>query len=64
MYDTGTIAILSTVGVIGLVTIVGLVSGAMEGKKIHNEKEKATSMGGSRRTHRKHHARRNGTRRA
>jgi hypothetical protein len=57
MSDTGTIAILSTVGIIGLVTIVGLVSGAMEGKKISNEKA-ATSAGGSRRT------RRNRTRRA
>jgi hypothetical protein len=63
MSDTGTIAILSTVGVIGLVTIVGLVSGAMEGKKKHNEKVE-TSVGGSRHTRRKHRRRRNGTRRA
>jgi hypothetical protein len=63
MSDTGTIAILSTVGVIGVVTLLGIASGVMEGKKKHNEKAE-TSVGGSRHTRRKHRRRRNGTRRA
>jgi hypothetical protein len=53
MSNTGTVAILSTIGIIGVVSLFGIASGLMEGKKRQNEKESAPpSVGGSRRTRR------------
>jgi len=66
MSDTSTKVALGTVGVIGLVTIIGFVSGMMEGK-IHNNKATPASVGGAhskRHTRRKHRTLRNRTRRA
>ena len=64
MSDKGTIAILSTIGIIGVVSLFGIASGVMEGKKIHNEKAVASAGGSRRHTRRMRRARRNGTRRA
>ncbi len=59
------------VGLIGggiVVTAAGFISGIMEGKKKQDDMKNvpvpSTSAGGARHTRRKHHARRNGTRRA
>jgi hypothetical protein len=59
MSDTGNIALYVSLGV---ATIFGGLFFASQPDRSDNKEQKAS--GGSRRTHRKHHAHRNGTRRA
>jgi len=63
MSDTSTKVALGTVLAIGLVTVIGFVSGMIDGKKKQEEAETPVT-GGARRTGRKHRVRRNRTRRS